>query len=433
MGVNIRNRVKELRRVKASTLIPNEANWRKHPQYQQEALKGVLQEVGFADALLVRELPDGKYQIIDGHLRAETVGDMEVPVLVLDLNDDETGKLLATLDPLAAMAQADNDKLVELLSSVKFEDAAVNAMLEALANGETAPMPPLHEVTDPGADIDRAAELQVKWQTERGQVWEIPSLNCKGKAHRLMCGDSTEPNDLSLLMAQTKAALFATDPPYGIDYDSAGLHRNETHYDAIQQDDLKDDKYQAWLEMVFLAWSPFLRENAAWYLWHPMLTQGYFAAAAAAAAEVIISRQIIWVKPQFIFGRGEYHWMHELCFYGWRQGHRPPFFGEHNQTTVWSMGYDGNRNNRDHPTQKPVGLWLTPMQNHTKQGEVCAEPFSGSGTQLVAAEQLGRVCYGMEIEPKYVAVALERIAKMGLEPRLATSLQQEAYSGSAQA
>jgi DNA modification methylase len=133
---------------------------------------------------------------------------------------------------------------------------------------------------------------------------------------------------------------------------------------------------------------------------------------------VIISRQIIWAKPQFIFGRGEYHWQHELCFYGWRQGNRPPFFGERNQTTLWSLGYEGVRNERDHPTQKPVELFAIPMRNHTERGAVCAEPFVGSGTQLVAAEQTGRVCYGLEIEPKYVAVTLERMAGLGLTPRL---------------
>ena len=233
-------------------------------------------------------------------------------------------------------------------------------------------------------------------------------------------GDATlylgDCKDILPSLGQVDAVV--TDPPYGIDYDSAQLHRNETHYDAIEKDDLKDDEYQSWLESCFLIWADVLVENAAWYLWHPMLTQGYFAAAAA-AADVLISRQIIWVKPQFIFGRGEYHWQHELCFFGWRKGHRPPFYGEHNQVTVWEIGYDGNRNDRYHPTQKPAGLWKAPMLNHTKRGAICAEPYAGSGTQFVAAEQLGRICYGMEIEPKYVAVTLERMSGMGLEPKLA--------------
>lgn len=310
-------------------------------------------------------------------------------------------------DDLAALLYdlQQHDSALDLLG---FDDKELQRLLDSVGGLGTS--------TDPEPQLDRAAGLQAQWGTERGQLWEIPSLTVLGKAHRLLCGDSTSAADVARLMNGERAQLFVTDPPYGIDYDSAQLHRNETHYDAIAQDDLKDQRYQAWLESVFGCWVPHLREDAAWYLWHPMLTQGYFAAAAAAAA-VLISRQIIWIKPQFIFGRGEYHWQHELCFYGWRQGGRPPFYGERNQTTVWSIGYDGQRNDRDHPTQKPAELFRIPMRNHTKTGEWCAEPFSGSGTQFVAGENTGRLVAGMEIEPKYVAVALQRLADMGLDPR----------------
>jgi len=230
-----------------------------------------------------------------------------------------------------------------------------------------------------------------------------------------MCGDSTSAEDVAKLMGGERARLFATDPPYGIDYDSATLHRNETRFDAIENDELKNEKYQAWLESVFSVWKTVLTENCAWYLWHPMLTQGYFAAAAAAG--VIISRQIIWVKPQFIFGRGHYHWMHELCFYGWRKGNMPAMYGERNQTTIWQIDYAGERNKRDHPTAKPPALWHAPMQNHLKAGELCAEPFAGSGAQLVAGQQQGRVVYAMELAEKYCAVAIERLSLLGLTPK----------------
>lgn len=135
-----RDRIQELRRVRAGDLLPHPANWRKHPKSQQDALRGVLREIGFADALLARDTPSG-IQLIDGHLRANLDPDLTVPVLILDLSDAEADKLLATLDPIAAMARPDQDKLLPLLESIAFEDAAVNAMLEALANGETAPLP----------------------------------------------------------------------------------------------------------------------------------------------------------------------------------------------------------------------------------------------------------------------------------------------------
>ena len=138
--MSIKDRIKELRRVPANTLIPNPKNWRGHPPSQRAAMRGVLEEIGFADAILVRETPDG-LMICDGHLRTDLMGQAEVPVLVLDLDDREADQLLATFDPLGAMASADQEKLLTLLEDTRFNDQAVNAMLEALANGEQYPMP----------------------------------------------------------------------------------------------------------------------------------------------------------------------------------------------------------------------------------------------------------------------------------------------------
>lgn len=130
--MNIRNRVKELRRVKASELLPNPKNWRTHPKAQQDALRGVLAEVGMADACLARELDDGSLMLIDGHLRAETIGEEVVPVLILDVDEVEADKILATLDPLAAMAVADKIKLSDLASSVTATDETLKTMLAGM-------------------------------------------------------------------------------------------------------------------------------------------------------------------------------------------------------------------------------------------------------------------------------------------------------------
>ncbi len=169
--MEIRDRIRELRRVKAAELLPNPKNWRRHPKAQADALRGILAEVGYADALLARELPDGKLILVDGHLRAETTPSSMVPVLVLDVTEEEADKILLTLDPLAAMAEADADRVKALLGSVQSDNEAVKAMLERL--GREAGIPSGGPLQEPPAQIDKAAELKAKWGTETGQLWQI--------------------------------------------------------------------------------------------------------------------------------------------------------------------------------------------------------------------------------------------------------------------
>jgi len=142
----IKDRIKDLRRVPANELLPNPKNWRRHPPSQKNALGGILEEIGFADAVIARETEEG-LQLIDGHLRQEVMGDQLIPVLVLDVTEDEADKMLATLDPLAMMATADFDTLLPLLEATSFENEAINAMLEALTNDERHPLPPLYDTS----------------------------------------------------------------------------------------------------------------------------------------------------------------------------------------------------------------------------------------------------------------------------------------------
>ena len=176
--MKIRDRIKELRRVKANELRPNPRNWRTHSESQQDALGGVL--------------ADGSLELVDGHLRAETTPDVEVPVLVLDLTEAEAAKVLATLDLLAAMAEANKLALGELLASIETDNEAVEKMLGELAAGEGIDLPG-DDPQDPEPQIDRADELLTEWKVELGQLWEIPG---KAGTHRLLCGDSTKAEDV---------------------------------------------------------------------------------------------------------------------------------------------------------------------------------------------------------------------------------------------
>ena len=386
----MKDRVKELRRVPASELRANPKNWRRHPPSQEAALRGVLEDIGFADAVIARETDDG-LELIDGHLRQEVMGDQVVPVLIVDVTAEEADKMLLTYDPLAMMAHADQDQLLHLLRDTQFESQAVNDMLEAVANGERLPMPDLTEpVEDPGPQIDRADELREKWQTERGQVWEI------GR-HRLMCGDGKMTKDINILLHGVEPAIVLTDPPYGIDLlrGKSGTVGGGTRdyptkiFDPVVNDDQPFDPSHL-LELaegviIFGGnyCSAILPQSRCWFVWnknHPV--DRTFAGC-----------ELAWTNLD------RHSKVYSITWDGWTK--------------------QGETGSKEHPTQKPVKLFADILVDVSSEADVILDPFLGSGTTMVAAEQLGRICYGMEIEPKYVAVTLERMSGMGLEPKLA--------------
>ena len=240
--------------------------------------------------------------------------------------------------------------------------------------------------------------------------------------HRLLVGDSTNPADVERAMGSRKAALFVTDPPYLVDYTGAD-RPNESGKDwsaVYHEVDIRDA--EAFFLAVFTNAAAICREDAAWYCWH--------AHKRAALIESIWERlgvlnhqQIVWVKPTAVHTYSFWPWRHEPCLMGWKRGHKPDHDGDnsHTFTSVWECDWDGASRpiGNAHPSVKPPELFRRPMRKHTKPGDVCFEPCSGSGTQLVAAEQTGRLCVAIEISPAFAAVALERLLALGLNPRRA--------------
>jgi len=430
--MQIRDRIKELRRVRARDLLANPKNWRVHPKAQSAALRGLLAEVGYADALIARELPDGRLQLIDGHLRAETTPSAMVPVLVLDVTEEEADKLLLTLDPLAAMAGADTERIGKLLETVRSDSPAVEELLRRTAGDQVWRLIHPEDFIEPPAQIDRAGELQKKWGTETGQLWRLGE-------HRLLCGDSTNADDVARLMNGERAVLFATDPPYAVGYtggshpqswgnkgaanrnkDWSGEYLESNSADVKNSEDSGIELYRGFVDMAI---KHAIERNAAWYCWHAsrrqMMLESVWNEAGA-----FVHEQIIWVKTRPVLTYSLYLWQHEPCLFGWIRGEKPKTFraevgkraGEF-PTTIWAIPSSEVETDA-HPTSKPCKLFTLPMEMHTERGDICYEPFSGSGSQLVAAQQLGRRCYAIEKSPPFVAVALERMAVLRLKPAL---------------
>ncbi len=369
----LRDRVRELRRVRAADLRPNPLNWRVHPPAQREALRGLLHEIGYADALLAREDGDGDLILIDGHLRADLTPDQEVPVLVLDLNEAEADMLLATLDPLASMAEADTSRLHALLGGLESESDAVRALLDGLAVQN--PLPVAEGLTDP----DAVPELLEEPISKPGDLWICGD-------HRLLCGDATKTEDVERLMAGEKAGALFIGPPYGINRDPAWLDGVYRHRRALSSRDvIPGDDGNLDLSFLFA-----FERRMIWgfpYIFDPGAT-GW----------------IVWDKQPGVDRRGIVTPI-EMASTTLRKGFDMA-------RVMWGGYYRAAGEERmAHPTQKPVGVVLPYLEAWTSAFEMIYDAFLGSGTTMIACERLGRRCYGMEIKPGYVDVAVQRWEK----------------------
>lgn len=336
---------------------------------------------------------------VSGHVRAwrmRVKGYTHLDVVVVDYDEDT--HLARMLAANAHSGTTDDDKLATLLTSLR--ESQVDPVLALMASLPEAPVPPGEADAEP--QIDRAEELNKIWQVKPGDVWQIGP-------HRLMCGSSTEAADVARLLNGAKPRLMITDPPYGVEYDpdwrlEAGINKPGQILASgkVMSDDICD-----WTD----AWN--LSPTSVCYIWHA----GRFAAIVQTSMEsagFTTRSQIIWAKPSLVMGRGNYHWQHEPCWYGVRKNATAEWIGDRKQTTLWQIANmhrtqgDVDDGKTVHSTQKPVECMARPMRNHS--GDV-HDPFLGSGTTMLAAQNLGRICYGMEISPGYCAVILDRMQR----------------------
>lgn len=377
-------------------LLAHPNNWRRHPAAQRDALRGSLDAVGWVQQVLVNQTTG---HVVDGHARVEEAisrGEPEVPVLYVELTAEEEALVLATLDPISAMAETDQAQLAELLEGVTVDDEALRRML-----GDLVKVDPKQGLTDPDAVPDVG-----KTNIQRGDLFALGD-------HRLLCGDASDAADVGSLLAGAMPRLLVTDPPYGVSLDptwrdgvynklgpGALPYMTEGHGNRV----LSGDTVKDWSHVYALV--PSLEVA---YVWHA----GVYACEVGEGLRSIgfeIRSQIIWVKTHFAMGRGAYQWQHEPCWFAVKKGKTADWIGNHPPTT-WELASPkmimggSTEKKEDHPAQKPIECMQRPIEHHI--GDVY-DPFLGSGTTLVAAERLERRCFAMEIDPKYVAVAVKR-------------------------
>lgn len=392
--------------VALADLKPHPANPNKHPEAQIALLAKIIKAQGWRNPIVVSNRSG---LITKGHGRyeaAKLIGADTAPVDFQDYANEkqELADMIAD-NRIAELAEPDRTMLRELAEQL--DDGAFDMDLtgfdEAALEELMTSAPPESDI-DAEPQIDKAAELAEKWGVKRGQIWQLGS-------HRLMCGDSTSKPDVEALLSQERPSVMVTDPPYGVDYDptwraEAGVNKNKLKMGKIKNDDRAD-----WTE----SWRLFPGDVV--YVWHADRR----AAEVQASIELAgfkIRNQIIWAKDRMALSRGDYHWQHEPCWYAVRDGKTARRTDDRTQTTLWVIPARED-SGHGHGSQKPVECMRRPIQNH--KSEQAYEPFCGSGTTIIACEQLGRKCRAMEIDPGYCAVSIQRWADAtGKAPKLLT-------------
>jgi len=398
----------KIEQISVESLIPYAKNARIHSDDQVAQIAGSIREFGFNNPVLI----DDANGIIAGHgrvLAARKLGMTKVPAIrLLHLSDAQRRAFIIADNKLAINAGWDEAMLKAELDALVAEDFDASltgfseADIESLGGGG-----PGNEV-DAEPRTEEGDELREKWGVESGQIWKIGE-------HRIACGDSTDVETVSRLLGNEKPHLMVTDPPYGVNYDANWRNEadraNGKPYGARAIGLVQNDEESDWTE----AWTLFPGDVC--YCWHA----GRHASIVQSSLEASgfqIRAQIIWAKNNFAISRGDYHWQHEPCWYAVRKGKTAHWSGDRSQTTLWEIDKP-LKSETGHSTQKPVECMERPIRNNSKPGDLIYDPFSGSGTTIIACERTGRKCRAVEISPAYVAIAIQRwVDATGGEPKL---------------
>ena len=372
-------------------LIPYINNSRKHSDEQVAQIAASIKEFGWTNPILV----DGTNGIIAGHgrlLAARKLGMDKVPTIELaHLSDTQKKALIIADNKLALNADWDTELLQIELNELISDDFALGILgfdkdeLDALLN-----------VIEPNAgltDEDAVPDVPEEPKTKLGDIYILGN-------HRLMCGDSCSVTDMEKLVNDRQVDMWLTDPPYNVAYE--GKTKDAL---TIKNDSMNDEGFRQFLRDAYVTANTVMKAGAVFYIWHAD-SEGYNFRGAAYDAGWKVRQCLIWKKSTMVMGRQDYHWKHEPCLYGWKEGAGHLWATDRKQTTI--LEFDKPNRNKEHPTMKPVALFEYQMLNNTKGGDIILDSFGGSGTTMLAAEKNGRIAYLMELDPKYCDVIVKR-------------------------
>ena len=388
----------EMQLIPLGKLVPYVNNARTHSPEQLTKLRSSLREFGFINPVII----DRDFNVIAGHGRiaaAKEEGITEVPCVFVDYLTEAQKKAYILADNRMALDAGWDEELLRIeIESLQGADFDVS--LTGFGEDEIADLfagAGEKDVKDDGFDLSAALEKAAF--VERGDIWTV------GR-HRLMCGDATSAEDVAALMDGKKANLIVTDPPYGVSFQSSGGL-------TIQNDSMKGDEFYTFLYNSFVCMVEHLESGGAAYVFHAD-TEGLNFRKAFVDAGFHLAGVCIWVKNSLVLGRSDYQWQHEPVLYGFLKNGKHPWYSDRKQTTIWT--YDKPKRNKNHPTSKPLDLLGYPISNSSQENAIVIDTFGGSGSTMMACEQMNRICHMMELDEKYASVILRRAVEIGIAP-----------------
>ena len=375
---------------KVEDLIPYVNNSRKHSDQQVAQIAASIKEFGWTNPILV----DKDKGIIAGHGRLMAARKLkmdDVPTIELSHLSEAQKKALVIADNKLAL-NADWDTQILSLELSELQDIGFDLdILGFDANELNALLEP--EQVEGLTDEDAVPEVPEEPKTKLGDIYQLGN-------HRLMCGDSTSIADIERLCDGQLVDMWLTDPPYNVAYE--GKTKDAL---KIKNDSMDNDTFRQFLRDSYVAADVVMKPGAVFYIWHAD-SEGYNFRGAAKDAGWTVRQCLIWKKSVMVMGRQDYHWRHEPCLYGWKEGAGHLWASDRKQTTI--LEFDKPSRNGEHPTMKPVELFSYQMLNNTKGGDMVLDSFGGSGTTMIAAEKHGRQSRLMELDPKYCDVIVKR-------------------------